>query len=79
MPLFSRISDIFCHSMVYSYGSKESLFDIFIILTMKVGVHIADVTHFIKPGTNIDDEALKRGTSVYLSDKVRASFFHNFQ
>jgi len=35
----------------------------------EVGVHIADVTHFIKPGTNIDAEALKRGTSVYLSDK----------
>ena len=46
---------------------------------MKVGVHIADVTHFIKPGTNIDAEALKRGTSVYLSDKVAAALFSTYQ
>ena len=37
---------------------------------LQVGVHIADVTHFIKPGTNLDDEAFKRGTTVYLADKV---------
>lgn len=35
----------------------------------EVGVHIADVTHFIKPGTSLDDEAWNRGTTVYLTDK----------
>lgn len=33
-------------------------------------MHIADVTHFIKPGTSLDDEAWNRGTTVYLTDKV---------
>lgn len=37
--------------------------------TYDVGVHIADVSHFIRPGTAIDDEASKRGTTVYLADK----------
>ncbi len=36
--------------------------------TFEVGVHIADATHFCVPGTAIDDEAVKRGTSVYLVD-----------
>lgn len=35
----------------------------------EVGVHIADVSHFIRPGTALDDEAKHRCTSVYLSDK----------
>lgn len=34
----------------------------------EVGVHIADVSHFIKPGTALDEEASLRGTSVYLAD-----------
>eukprot|EP00794_Sanderia_malayensis_P006904 gene6904-7682_t len=34
----------------------------------EVGVHIADVTHFMKPGTALDEEAFKRGTTVYLTD-----------
>ncbi len=34
----------------------------------KIGVHIADATYFCVPGTAIDDEAVKRGTSVYLVD-----------
>lgn len=33
------------------------------------GVHIADVTHFVKPGTHLDEEAVKRGTTVYLVDQ----------
>ncbi|CAH1778412.1 unnamed protein product [Owenia fusiformis] len=36
---------------------------------LEVGVHIADVSHFIRPNTAIDDEASNRGTTVYLVDK----------
>jgi ribonuclease R len=35
-----------------------------------LGVHIADVSHFVRPGTLLDDSARKRGTSVYLPDLV---------
>ncbi len=36
----------------------------------EVGVHIADVTHYVKPDTVLDAEAYKRATSVYLVDRV---------
>jgi ribonuclease R len=36
----------------------------------EVGVHIADVTHYVKPDSVLDDEALDRATSVYLVDRV---------
>jgi ribonuclease R len=38
--------------------------------TWEVGVHIADVSHYVRPGTALDLEALARGTSIYLVDRV---------
>ena len=35
-----------------------------------VAIHIADVSHYVKPGTPLDKEARKRGNSVYLADRV---------
>ena len=36
----------------------------------KLWVHIADVSHYVKPGTALDDEARRRGNSTYLVDRV---------
>ncbi len=38
--------------------------------TWEIGVHIADVTHYVKPGDIIDEEAQKRATSIYLVDRT---------
>ena len=38
--------------------------------TYQIGVHIADVSFYVRPGTKVDEEAYKRGTSVYLVDRV---------
>jgi ribonuclease R len=38
--------------------------------TYEIGVHIADVAHYIRPNTFLDREAYDRGTSVYLVDRV---------
>lgn len=36
----------------------------------EIGIHIADVTHYVKPGSRLEEEAFKRATSVYLVDRV---------
>ena len=36
----------------------------------ELGVHIADVSHYVRPGTNLYNEAFLRGTSSYLADRV---------
>ena len=38
--------------------------------TYEIGVHIADVTHYVIPGTALDDDAFDRATSVYLVDRT---------
>lgn len=38
--------------------------------TFEIGIHIADVTHYMQPGTELDKEAYERATSVYLVDRV---------
>lgn len=36
----------------------------------EIGIHIADVSHYVEPGSTLDKEAIKRATSVYLVDRV---------
>ncbi|WP_313112420.1 ribonuclease R [Aequorivita sediminis] len=36
----------------------------------EIGIHIADVSHYVTPGNELDDEAYERATSVYLVDRV---------
>ena len=37
---------------------------------VEIGVHIADVSHFVKPDTHVDEEAERRSTTVYLVDRT---------
>lgn len=36
----------------------------------QIGVHIADVSHYVRPGSRVDDEAYEKATSIYLVDRV---------
>ena len=36
----------------------------------QIGIHIADVTHYVREGSAVDEEAYQRGTSIYLVDRV---------
>jgi DIS3-like exonuclease 1 len=36
---------------------------------MELGVHIADVSHFVTPGSLTDDEARQRSTTIYMADR----------
>ncbi len=38
--------------------------------TYEIGIHIADVAHYVRPGSHLDQEAQKRTTSVYLVDRT---------
>lgn len=38
--------------------------------TLEVGIHIADVTHFVRPRTKLDEEAADRATSIYMVDRT---------
>lgn len=60
-------------SMTIDGESAQDFDDAVSIKTLKnghflLGVHIADVSHFVKPDTSLDAEAFERGTSVYFSD-----------
>ncbi|NIG58231.1 exosome complex exonuclease RRP44 isoform X2 [Pontoporia blainvillei] len=41
---------------------------------LEVGVHIADVSHFIRPGNALDQESARRGTTVYLCEKASLTY-----
>ncbi|KAK8762220.1 hypothetical protein V5799_026513, partial [Amblyomma americanum] len=53
---------ISCRRLIIPEGGQQELWE--------VGVHIADVSRFVKPGTQLDSVAQKRATSVYLVEQV---------
>lgn len=60
-----------CHFLLKSLKIQcRFLYTDYCCLLLQVGVHIADVSHFIRPGNALDQEAASRGTTVYLCGKV---------
>ncbi|MBQ7225470.1 MAG: ribonuclease R [Clostridia bacterium] len=66
----------FRNDVVFTIDSHEAK-DLDDAISIKVtengyilGVHIADVSHYVRKGSALDNEAFKRGTSVYFTDKV---------
>src|SRR5690606_39598515 len=49
---------------------RSTLFPYTTLFRSEIGVHIADVSHYVRPGTRLDDEAYSRATSIYLVDRV---------
>lgn len=58
--------------------TQFSMLTSFYFYLFKVGVHIADVSHFIRPGNALDQESARRGTTVYLCEKVNVKFKMEF-
>lgn len=59
---FKRLTEQEVVSGKWQVVSGEQLYEI--------GVHIADVSHYVRPGTALDKEAVKRGCSIYLVDRT---------
>ena len=59
VPRYARVT---CTCIMLYYNYCAGLYE--------VGVHIADVSYFIEPGSALDHEASQRATSVYLVQKV---------
>ena len=60
---------VFCYSKIAFWRFFYECFVAWFLVYFQVGVHIADVSHFIRPGTAIDKEAANRSTTVYLTDR----------
>lgn len=54
--------------------TQLSMLTSFHFYLFQVGVHIADVSHFIRPGNALDQESARRGTTVYLCEKVNGLY-----
>ena len=50
-------------------ASRQYCWTVVVTVVLQVGVHIADVTHFVPRGSLTDEEARLRATTVYLADR----------
>ena len=67
-----------CYSHIAFWRFFRECFVAWFLVYFQVGVHIADVSHFIRPGTAIDKEAANRSTTVYLTDRRIDMVIFNF-